>query len=161
MHSDKTIVPTQASTEMKGGIIYHRYGTSSRRKWRQTGRGGVGGGGWGGGAPSSPSRTASQTTSLGLLNWWILFSRVLSVQGTVRFQNQDRWVYTSEKNMYGIKNATESCINLSRNLSWVFQQRFDSRIPIVLIWYISQLNFSKYSGLILTTYLKRVNIETF
>ena len=55
---------TQASTEMEEGIIYHRYGTtSSRREWRQTGRGG-------GGASSSPSRTASQTTSPGRLNWW-------------------------------------------------------------------------------------------
>ena len=34
---------TQASTEMEEGIIYHRYGTtSSRREWRQTGRGGGG-----------------------------------------------------------------------------------------------------------------------
>ena len=55
---------TQASTEMEEGIIYHQYGTtSSRRKWRQTGRGG-------GGALSSPSRTASQTTPPGRLNWW-------------------------------------------------------------------------------------------
>ena len=57
-----------------------------------------------GGASSSPSRTASQTTSLGCLNWWswqtsakalvswTLLSWVLSVQGTVRFQDQDRWV---------------------------------------------------------------------
>ena len=54
---------------------------------------------------SSLSRTASQTTSPGRLNWWswqlsvkalvnwILLSWVLSVQGTVIFQNQDRRVY--------------------------------------------------------------------
>ena len=47
---------TQASTETGGGTICHQYGTSSRKRWRQTAE-------EGGRDSTSPSRTKSPTTS--------------------------------------------------------------------------------------------------
>ena len=59
---------TQASTEMEEGIMYHRYGTTSSREWRQTGRGG--GVGLVITVSHTRARTASQTRSPARLNWW-------------------------------------------------------------------------------------------